>query len=296
MQGEYPVDMISMANANYTVFPQPSGQALCSCSAFLLIGMTRDGTDRIGILCAADQPVFTTVAERLRHSGYTVKFFNPRFEVSPSQVDGLSLLVNKQVFPITLPALNHARRTGTPLWNNLPATIAFSSRLIGLQALEEVGFRTPTVTFEKPSGEYIAKDYYIWSGEPELNGDGDFYQELIPTKPVDYKYYAVNDGEYVQTAGRRVTSKLYGPKRFLGQARPRPRLTDRFHRLVERADLRGVGVDFVRDDNDRFWAVDVNLAAGYRNTGLEPAISSSIRASISDPEAKPAAADPSTQQ
>lgn len=244
--------------------------------------MTQDGVGPIGILCDADQPVFTAVAERLREAGYTVRFFDPRSEISTAHIDDLSLLVNKQVFPVTLPALSYARRTGTPLWNDLPVTIAFSSRLIGLRALEEVGFRTPTVTFEKPTGEYVAKDYDIWSGEPELNGEGDFYQELIPTEPVDYKYYAVNDGERIQVAGRCVTSKLYGPKRFLSQARVRPKLTDRLRELVERADLQGVGIDFVKDDEDRFWAVDVNLAAGYRNTGLEPAIFQSIRANLSD--------------
>ncbi|HKJ60087.1 MAG TPA: hypothetical protein VKA37_12715 [Halobacteriales archaeon] len=258
--------------------------------------MAPDGTDRIGILCGTDQPVFTAVAERLRDSGYAVQFFDPRSEISPGQIDELSLLVNKQVFPVTLPALGHARRTGTPLWNNLHATIAFSSRLIGLHALEAVGFRTPPLTFEKPAGEYIAKDWSIWSSDPELNGDGDFYQKLIPTEPVDYKYYAVNDGEHIRTAGRRVTSKLYGPKRFLSEARNRPRLTYGLHRLVERADLRGVGVDFVRDDEDRFWAVDVNLAAGYRDTGLESAISRSIRACLPDSESKPVAPDPGTQQ
>ncbi|EMA43573.1 hypothetical protein C449_13477 [Halococcus saccharolyticus DSM 5350] len=136
------------------------------------------------------------------------------------------------------------------------------------------------MTFEKPAGEYVAKDYYIWNGEPELNGDGDFYQELVPTNPVDYKYYAVNDGECIQTEGRRVTSKLYGPKRFLSKARARPGLTARLQRLVERTDLRGLGVDFVRDAENRFWAIDLNLAAGYRNTGLEPAICRSIRASL----------------
>lgn len=263
-------------------FSEPGGEALSSWAACLPVGMARDGTDRIGILCDADQPVFTSVAERLRNSGYDVQFFDPRSAISPSQIDELSLLVNKQVFPVTLPALGHARRTGTPLWNNLPATIAFSSRLIGLHALEMVGFRTPPLTFEKPIGESIAKGWTIWSGEPELNGEGDFYQELIPTEPVDYKYYAVDDGERIQTAGRRVTSKLYGPKRFLGEARARPRLTGRLQRLVDRADLRGVGVDLVRDDEDLFWAVDVNLAAGYRDTGLESAIYRSIRTSCSD--------------
>ncbi|WP_327051889.1 ATP-grasp domain-containing protein [Halomicrococcus gelatinilyticus] len=239
-----------------------------------------DAENRIGLLCDDDQPVFTTVAERLRDAGHAVQFLDPRAALSTSDIDDLSLLVNKQVFPHVFPALRHARRTGTCLWNDLPATIAFGSRLIGLAALEAVGFRTPPVRFDEPDGEYVAKDYFIWNSDPELNGDGDFYQELIPTEPVDYKYYAVHDGSRVQTAGRRVTSKLYGPKRFLSRAQDRPGLTSRLRHLVERADLRGVGVDFVKDDQDRFWAVDINLAAGYRNTGLESALYESIVASL----------------
>ena len=231
---------------------------------------------RIGLLCKADQPVFSGVADQLRDAGYIVHFFDPQSSLSLSEIDDLSLIVNKQVFPHQFPALRYIWRTGTTLWNNLPATIAFSSRLIGLHALEKVGFRTPTVSFEKPEGEYIAKNNYSWNDAPELNGEGDFYHELIRTKPVDYKYYAVNDGNQIQTAGRRVTSKLYGPKRFLSRVRTRPRLSARLRHLVELADLRGIGVDFVKDDQDRFWAVDVNLAAGYRDTGLESALYESI--------------------
>jgi hypothetical protein len=241
------------------------------------------GTDGcIGILCADDQPVFAAVAERLRDAGHTVQFFDPRAELVSDRLDGLSLLVNKQVFPHVLPALKSARRAGIPLWNNLPATIAFSSRLIGLRALEAMEFLVPPVTFEKPDDEYVAKGYYIWNDDPELNGEGDFYQDLIPTEPIDYKYYAVDDGNHIHTAGRCVTSKLYGPKRFLSQIRDRPGLTSRLRTLVDRIDLGGVGVDFVKDDEDRFWAVDINLAAGYRNTGLEPALYDSISANLPD--------------
>jgi hypothetical protein len=237
----------------------------------------------IGILCSEDQPVFTAVAKQLRNAGHTVQFFDPRSELSLEYVDDLHSLVNKQVFPVNLPALKYARRTGTPLWNNLIATISLSSRLIGLKALETVGFRTPRITFEKPEFEYVAKPCYIWHGDPELNGEGQFYQQLIPTEPVDYKYYAVNDGVRVQIAAKRVTSKLYGPKRFLNRVSPKPKLTRRLHTLVNQFDLQGVGVDFVKDDEDRFWAVDVNLAAGYRDSGLEPALCDSISAGFFRP-------------
>ncbi len=234
----------------------------------------------IGILCQKGKPVFSDVAERLRNAGFQVRFFHPRSPFSPAHTADLSLIVNKKTLPSALPTLRYARRTGTVLWNNLQAVILFSSRLVGLRALSEMGFLTPEVTFEKPDGEYVAKGYYIWNDEPELNGEGDFYQELIPTEPVDYKYYAVNDGSQIHVAGRRVTSKLYGEKQFIGQLETRPAIAASLRELVDRFDLRGVGVDLVRDDDDRYWAVDVNLAAGYRDTGLEPVLTESIIGSL----------------
>ncbi len=234
----------------------------------------------IGILCQKHKPVFREVADRLRNEGFRVRFFDPQSQLSVEQIADLSVIVNKKTLPSALPALRHAHREGTPLWNNLQATILFSSRLVGLRALSEMGFRTPPVTFEKPTIEYVAKGYYIWDGEPELNGEGDFYQELIPTDPVDYKYYAVNDGEQIHVAGKRVTSKLYREKQFVGDTQVRPALAASLRQLVERFDLRGVGVDFVRDAEDQYWAVDVNLAAGYRDSGLEPALTKSIISSL----------------
>ncbi|MFD1647974.1 hypothetical protein [Haloarchaeobius litoreus] len=238
------------------------------------------GDHRIGILCQKNKPVFSEVAKRLRNAGFQVRFFHPRSILSPDHIADLSLIVNKKTHPSALPALRHARRTGTALWNNLQATILFSSLLIGLRALSEMGFLTPEVSFEKPDGDYVAKGYYIWNDEPELNGEGDFYQELIPTKPVDYKYYAVNDGTRIHVGGRRVTSKLYVEKQFLGQIEVKPELAASLRELVERFDLRGVGVDLVKDDDGQYWAVDVNLAAGYRDTGLEPALTESVIASL----------------
>ena len=236
--------------------------------------------DTIGFLCKTSKPVFTAVAERLRDEGFQVRFFHPRSEFTGRQTADLSLIVNKKTLPVALPALRRARRAGTPLWNNLQATILFSSRLVGLRALSEAGFHTPAVSFEKPEGEYVAKGYYIWHDEPELNGEGDFYHELIPTEPVDYKYYAVDDGQRIHVAGRRVTSKLYGEKQFIGEIEIEPDLAAALRLLVEQFDLRGIGVDLVKDGDGRYWAVDVNLAAGYRDTGLEPALARSIVASV----------------
>ena len=244
---------------------------------------------KIGILCSDDQPVFSTVASRLRDAGHTVRFFDPRSQLTAGQVDELSLLVNKQVFPLNLPALGYARRTGIPLWNDLAVTAALSSRLVGMRALETVGFHTPRITFEKPEYSYVAKPFFIWNGDPELNGDGDFYQQLIRTEPVDYKYYAVHDGSAVQTAAKCVSSKLYGPKRFLRRIDPHLTLDRRLRRLVDKLGVRGVGIDLVKDEEGRFWAVDINLAAGYRDCGLEPALCASISDRLSDGSAGPTA-------
>jgi len=238
------------------------------------------GERDIGILCQKHKPVFSDVAERLRNAGFRVRFFHPETPPSREHLADLSVLVNKKTLPGALPALRHARRTGTALWNNLQATVLFSSRLVGLYALSAMGFHTPEVSFEKPDGEYVAKGYYIWDDEPELNGEGDFYQELIPTEPVDYKYYAVDDGARIHVAGRRVTSKLYGEKQFLDQLEVKPALAASLRALVARFDLRGVGVDLVKDADGQYWAVDVNLAAGYRDTGLEPALTDSVIASL----------------
>lgn len=239
----------------------------------------REGAS-IGFLCKTNKPVFVAVAERLRNAGFRVRFFHPRSGLSPRQAADLSLIVNKKTLPVTLPALRQARQRGTPLWNNLQATILFSSRLLGLRAVSEMGFRTPDVAFEKPPGEYVAKGFYVWGDDPELDGEGDFYHELIPTEPVDYKYYAVDDGDRTHVAGRRVTSKLYGQKRLLGRAQIKPALASPLRRLVERFDLRGIGVDLVKDHDGRYWAVDVNLAAGYRDTDLESALARSISGSL----------------
>jgi hypothetical protein len=240
--------------------------------------MGRD--DGIGILGKEDKPVFSDVAERLRNAGFQVRFIHPRSNLSPDHLADLSLVVNKKTLPRAFSALRHARRTGTALWNNFQAMVLFSSRLVGLQALSEMGFLTPDVTFEKPDGEYVAKGYYIWNDEPELDGEGDFYQELIPTEPIDYKYYAVNDGSRIHVAGRRVTSKLYGEKQFLGQIQIRPALAASLRELVDQFGLRGVGVDLVKGHDGQYWAVDINLAAGYRDTGLEPALTESIITSL----------------
>ena len=87
-------------------------------------------------------------------------------------------------------------------------------------------------------------------------------------------------GNKYTSRGRRVTSKLYGQKRFFGQIQIRPALASSLRQLVEQLDLRGVRVDLVKDDDSQYWAVDINIAAGYWDAGLEPALTKSITASL----------------
>jgi hypothetical protein len=152
--------------------------------------------------------------------------------------------------------------------------------LLGLRAVSEAGLTTPAATLEKPREEYVAKGFTVWDGEPELNGDGDFYQKLVPTEPVDFKYYAVHDGDETHVAGRRVTSKLYGQKRYLGEIEIDQAIAASLRRVVDRFGLRGIGVDFVKADDGQYYAVDVNTAAGYRDCGLESALAESIASSL----------------
>ena len=141
-------------------------------------------------------------------------------------------------------------------------------------------FSHPKSPSRNPMGSTSQKATISGTTNPNSTARGDFYQELIPTEPVDYKYYAVSDGSRTHVAGRRVTSKLYGEKQFLGQIQIEPALAASLRKLVDQCDLRGVGVDLVKDDDGQYWAVDVNLAAGYRDTGLEPALTESIIASL----------------
>lgn len=90
------------------------------------------------------------------------------------------------------------------------------------------------------------------------------------------RVYAVNGGSQIQVTGRRVISKLYREKRLIGQIETNPALMPLLRELAERVDFRGVGIDLIKDGDGQCGAVDVNLAAGYRDTGLEPALTGSI--------------------
>jgi glutathione synthase/RimK-type ligase-like ATP-grasp enzyme len=110
---------------------------------------------------------------------------------------------------------------------------------------------------------------------PELNGEGDLYEEYLPAAKIDYKYYVVDDGERLHARVLRATSKLFGEKRVVGEAEPVPAHVERIGDLMSRTEMRAVGVDFVLVDED-WYAVDLNPCPSFRGTGLEDALTDSI--------------------
>ena len=235
---------------------------------------------RIGITCRSHHPVFSVVADRLASRGFDVAFLDPEHRIVVEDVSDLSLLVTKSTRPATVRALMDAERHGVPTWNSATGVMVCASRLCVLCALEHVGFRVPAVYPTRPeTGEYVAKSHYHWGDPPNLNGNGDIYEELLPIDPIDYKYYVVHDGVEYRTVTVRATSKLFGSKHVVGTTEPVQEHVDGIQRLMARLGMRAIGVDFVSVDED-YYAVDVNPCPSFKQTGLETALVDSIVSSI----------------
>ncbi|RLM59307.1 histidine kinase [Halobellus sp. Atlit-31R] len=236
---------------------------------------------RIGLVCPPDHAVFGPVADRLRDRGFDVEFLEPGRELARERLDGLDLLVNKKVRWESLHALEYAYRNGIPAWNDYRTSMTFLNRLSQLQALAAVGFSVPPVYAEQPEGEYVAKNFLDIRDDPALNGDGEFYQPLLEFDGTDYKYYAVDDGEGLQTAVVRFRSKLFGEREHLGPGTVDPAVEARLRRLFRFTGARGLGVDIVEVDGEPY-AVDANPATSFRRTGLEDALVDSLAVAAAD--------------
>lgn len=228
--------------------------------------MTADDTAHIGIVCSPDHPVFSVVGETLTERGHVVSFFDANRPIDRADLGALSLLVNKHTRPASVRSLVAATRLGVPTWNSATGVLACVSRFSQLCALSGVGFAVPSASRTKPVGEYVAKGLYHWQTTLSVNGVGDVYEELLATDPVDYKYYVVADGSSYRTAVLRATSKLTGEKRVLGEAAPAPGIVDRITSLMERLEMRGIGVDVIRVDG-AWYAVDLNPCPGSARPG-----------------------------
>lgn len=245
----------------------------------------------IGFICARSHEVFGPVGEALEEAGVPVVFFEPGRPVSPEAIEGLSLLVNKKLGPETYRALAEAERRGVRTWNGYPAVL-LGARAIGMQALERVGFAVPETTREPPPCPYVAKSAFDWhlAPDPEPYGHAALYQPLLPADPIDYKYYAVDDGQRIHVRVLRARSKLYGDKEALDLVPPDPVLAARVRGLMELVGAQALGIDVVYVDGTPY-AVDVNPAMSFRYTGLEAEIAASLRHAAIDRPAF-AASDP----
>lgn len=244
--------------------------------AFTPVPMPADHP-RTGLLCPPDHEVFAEVADRLAGHGHEVVFLDPETEVPTERLDALDLLVNKKVRWATFHALEYAYRNGIPAWNDYVTSMLFSNRLAQLTALSAVGFATPAVHVEKPDGDYVAKGFLDITGEPRLNGEGDWYEELLAFDGTDHKYYAVDVGGEIAMVVNRYDSKLFGERTFLERGEVDPTVAERVRRLMRFTGARSLGVDLVLVDGEPH-ALDVNPAPSFRHTGLAGAIADSIDA------------------
>lgn len=241
---------------------------------------TGDDTGRIGITCPDTHPVFSVVGDRLRERGHRVTYFDPHRRIPREELGTLSLFVNKQTRPASVQSLIDAERLGVPTWNSATGVLACVSRFSQLCVLSGVGFLIPAVSRSKFQGDYVAKPLYHWDMDPQLNGDGDLYEELLDADPVDYKYYVVDDGQRCRSTVLRTTSKLYGEKRLIGESTPVPEHVTRIQSLMTELGMRALGVDLLRVGED-WYAVDLNPCPSFTETGLEEVLVTSIESSLS---------------
>lgn len=243
--------------------------------------MTGGETTEIGIICRPDHHVFETVGRRLGARGHEVTYLEPGRELPSSVIEGLSVLVCKKVRPASVQALQVADSAGIPTWNGRLPTTVLASRLVMLRALSAVGFRVPPVSFEPPTGEYVAKPLYSWDGDPEIGGTGGFYQPLLPTDGRDRKCYIVDDGRQCHTQTVICSSKLLGDREVLGHATMPESCVARMGRLLSVLETQAVGVDIIESGGQRY-AVDCNAAPSFRQAGLEGALTDSIHRLVPD--------------
>jgi len=250
---------------------------------------TDDGTVRahVGLICNPDHDVFGVVADRLRRRGLRVTVFAPGRELTEPELAELDLLMNKKVAPASVRALAAAERRGLATWNGY-WTVLLGARFVGYSALERAGARVPPAATDPPEGEYVAKSPVDWhtAPDPERNGEGTVYQELVAAEPVDYKYYAVDTGRETVVRVLRTTSKLHGEKRPLGMVEPAPGPAATVRRLLALTDTQAIGVDFLRAEGE-WYAVDVNPAMSFRNAGMETELVASVLARLPATAAQP---------
>ncbi|WP_255195732.1 histidine kinase [Halorarius litoreus] len=232
----------------------------------------------VGLICSPEHTVFQQVTEELQRRGLRVTFFEPGVALSQDTLADLDLLVNKKPRFESVRALEDAERLGVATWNDPTVTRLFINRLSHLGALEAVGFTVPETHLDCPDGEYVAKRFFDVEDTPELNGEGDLYQPLLPFDGIDHKYYAVDDGDHIHTAVTLVESKLFGDRTYLRRGTVDPVVDEGIRRLIQRTGVRALGVDVVYVDDEPV-AIDANVATSFRHADLETPLIDSIERS-----------------
>lgn len=240
-------------------------------------GGERGALPLVGFVCRPDHEVFRAVARRVEEAGARTTFFQPGERLDQATLSELSLLVNKAVHPASFQALAWAERNGLPAWNGYETSL-LAFRLLGYRALEQVGFHVPETSTSPPDGEYLTKRIVDWS-VPAVGPVPEFYQRLVPARPIDYKYYVVDTGTEIRTQALLTTSKRLGPKRALGLVTPHPFLAAKLRLLVRFTGAQALGVDFVEAEG-QFWAVDLNSAPSFEDIGMVGPLTESVLARL----------------
>lgn len=229
--------------------------------------------DTIGIVCRPDHPVFGQVATRLASRGFDVHCFQPGEPIGHDELDALGGLVNTVPTRRSFAALLYADRAGIETWNGYTPTTALSCRLIALDALGSLGCPVPDIDFTRTDGDAIARSRYRWDAGTVASDV--FYQKRIPTDPVTYRYYAVNDGVDTHVNALTVRSTATDQKSMLDAATVDVAMATRVRELLDRFDARAVCVDFVRE-SDGYVAVDVDPTPSFYAIGMERRIADSV--------------------
>ncbi len=232
--------------------------------------------DSIGFVCDPDHALFRPVAERLAVRGFEVEFHRPSDSVAPADVDSLSALVCGTVHPTALAALRYADATGVQTWNGFVATVALSARLVTLSALETAGCRVPDVRFDGPSDGYEPGQRYGWEGPATLDAPAPFHVEAVGGGPVEYRYYAVDDGRETHMRAVELRSELVDDDTALRQADVDVSLAASVRELLEQFDARAVAVDFTRGADDELYAVRATPTPTFTGAGMDRRVADSI--------------------
>lgn len=229
--------------------------------------------DAIGVVGEPDHPVFSRVAERLAARGFEVEFFSPTEPFDRTALGALDALVNTTIRRSAFDALRYADGRGVETWNGFVPTTALSARLVALHALERVGCPVPDVWLTEPAEETVERRRYRWDG-PVRDERATFYQERIRTTPVDFRYYAVDDGVETHVHAMRLTSKLGTDDLATQEADVDVELATRVRELLDRFGARALAVTFVPGRDD-VYAVDVDVAPTFTGAGLERRVADS---------------------